>query len=127
MWAIAPLIGLMVYTFARVGAALGNRSKISMCKTVEPGYGYMKKAESSMKCPVITTLMNTCTLVVESFVIVRKISNIDRTCFFRCQNRSYYHPDRWARCGHFAAYCYRSLWGGGCGEIFSQPLGHSLT
>jgi len=54
------LIGLMVYTFARVGAALQIKLRMSMCRGVAPGYGYTRKVESGTKCPAIIISMNTC-------------------------------------------------------------------
>jgi integrase len=50
------LIGLMVYSFARIGAAVACGSRMFSCKTGASGFGYTKKAASGTKCPVTTIL-----------------------------------------------------------------------
>jgi hypothetical protein len=51
------LIGLMVYTFARVGAVTKMRGKMSMFKAAGPGCACMKKEASVTRCPA-TIILN---------------------------------------------------------------------
>ncbi|MDK1494246.1 hypothetical protein QN219_30235 [Sinorhizobium sp. 7-81] len=44
------LIGLMTYTFARIGAAIGMRSGTSICRTGGCGCVCTRKAASSLSC-----------------------------------------------------------------------------
>lgn len=48
------LIGLMVYTFARVTAAVGMNVKMSSRNRMPSGSGCTRKAESATRCPAST-------------------------------------------------------------------------
>lgn len=55
------LIALMVYTFARVGAAVGMKVQDIYVQGRRTWVRLREKGESNTKCPVITVSMNTCT------------------------------------------------------------------
>ena len=57
------LIGLMVYTFARVGAAIGMRVEDVYVQGGAPGYGCMRRGARSMRCRATTTSTTTCMLI----------------------------------------------------------------
>ena len=54
------LIGLMFYTFARVGAAVGMRVGDIYVQGGAPGYGCTRRAANGTRCLATTTWTNTC-------------------------------------------------------------------
>jgi hypothetical protein len=53
------LLGLMVYSFARIGAALGMVVEGVIDRTAGSGCGCVRKAASGMRCGVTTISRNT--------------------------------------------------------------------
>jgi site-specific recombinase XerD len=58
------LIGLMVYSFARVGAALSMRVEDVYVQGLALGCACMKKVASAMKCLATITWMDICTPIL---------------------------------------------------------------
>jgi hypothetical protein len=58
------LIGLMMYSFARVGAALRMAVEDVFGKTAGSGCGYARRAASDARCRAITTSRNTLPLIL---------------------------------------------------------------
>jgi hypothetical protein len=57
------LIALMVYSFARIGAALGMAARMSTRKTGAYGCGCARRAASDKRCRAITTSRDTSSLI----------------------------------------------------------------
>jgi site-specific recombinase XerD len=74
------LIALMVYSFARVGAALAMKVEDVYVQNADFGCGCMRRAASAMKCPATTIWRLICTPILMA-AAWRAIQR--RTCFGR--------------------------------------------
>lgn len=63
------LIGLMVCSFARIGAVTGMKVEDAYLQSRRLGFGYTRRVASGMKCHATITLSSTCTPILMQLVL----------------------------------------------------------